>query len=94
MTAFSSVRSLINRKDEEGQVKNNFGRIIPFSIYYYTISLCCGVIPAKLMRFQRVKADGHGFYHCVSRVVEGRFIFQTSPDGSPEAEHFISSCAA
>jgi len=27
-------------------------------------------------------------------VVEGRFIFQTSPDGSPEAEHFISSCAA
>jgi hypothetical protein len=26
------------------------------------------------MRFPRVKANGHGFYHCVSRVVEGRFI--------------------
>ena len=41
------------------------------------------------MRFPRVKADGHGFYHCVSRVVEGRFIFQTSGQGSIEAEHFI-----
>ena len=41
------------------------------------------------MRFPRVKADGHGFYHCVSRVVEGRFIFQISGHGSLEAEHFI-----
>jgi REP element-mobilizing transposase RayT len=41
------------------------------------------------MRFPRVKADGHGFYHCVSRVVEGRFIFQTAGHGSTEAEHFI-----
>jgi len=41
------------------------------------------------MRFPRVKANGHGFYHCVSRVVEGRFIFQTSGQGSIEAEHFI-----
>jgi hypothetical protein len=31
------------------------------------------------MRFPRVKADGQGFYHCVSRVVEGRFIFLTPP---------------
>jgi len=30
---------------------------------------------AKLMRFPRVKADGQGYYHCISRVVEGRFIF-------------------
>jgi hypothetical protein len=26
------------------------------------------------MRFPRVKADGQAFYHCFSRVVEGRFI--------------------
>jgi putative transposase len=41
------------------------------------------------MRFPRVKASGHGFYHCVSRVVDGRFIFQTSGHGSAEAERFI-----
>ena len=41
------------------------------------------------MRFPRVKANGHGFYHCVSRVVEGRFIFQVSGHGSVEAERFI-----
>ena len=41
------------------------------------------------MRFPRVKANGHGFYHCVSRVVEGRFIFQISSHGSAEAERFI-----
>jgi len=58
-------------------------------LYYYTIAVCCVIVPAKLMRFPRVKADGHGFYHCVSRVVEGRFIFQTSGQGSTEAEHFI-----
>jgi hypothetical protein len=46
-------------------------------------------IPTKLMRFPRVKANGHGFYHCVSRVVEGRFIFQVSGHGSVEAERFI-----
>jgi len=28
------------------------------------------------MRFPRVKAEGQGFYHCVSRVVEGRFILR------------------
>ena len=28
------------------------------------------------MRFLRVKADGQGFDHCVSRVVAQRFIFQ------------------
>ena len=41
------------------------------------------------MRFPRVKADGQGYYHCVSRVVEGRFIFQVSGHGSVEAERFI-----
>jgi REP-associated tyrosine transposase len=39
--------------------------------------------------FARVKADGPGFYHCVSRVVDGRFIFQTAGHGSAEAERFV-----
>ena len=42
------------------------------------------------MRFPRVKAEGQGFYHCISRVVEGRFIFGTSGDGGLEAERFIT----
>ena len=42
------------------------------------------------MRFPRIKANGQGFYHCVSRVVEGRFIFGTSGHGSAEAERFIT----
>src|SRR6516162_627921 len=42
------------------------------------------------MRLPRVKAEeGPAFYHCVSRVVEGRFIFQTTAGGSVEAEHFV-----
>jgi REP-associated tyrosine transposase len=43
----------------------------------------------KLMRLPRVKADGQGFYHCVSRVVDGRFIFNTSGHGSAAAERFF-----
>jgi putative transposase len=41
------------------------------------------------MRFPRVKAEGHSFYHCVSRVVDARFIFQTAGHGSVEAEKFV-----
>jgi putative transposase len=41
------------------------------------------------MRFPRVKAEGLSFYHCVSRVVDRRFIFQTSRHGSAEAERFV-----
>jgi len=42
------------------------------------------------MRFARVKSEGQSFYHCVSRVVEGRFIFQsTGQHGSAEAERFL-----
>jgi hypothetical protein len=37
------------------------------------------------MRFPRVKADGQGFYHCVSRVVEGRFAFQISARAAGES---------
>jgi REP element-mobilizing transposase RayT len=41
------------------------------------------------MRFPRVKAEGQSFYHCVSRVVDRQFIFQTAGHGSPEAERFV-----
>jgi putative transposase len=41
------------------------------------------------MRFPRVKAEGQSFYHCVSRVVDRRFIFQTAGHGSVEAERFV-----
>jgi putative transposase len=41
------------------------------------------------MRFPRVKAEGQSFYHCVSRVVDGLFIFQTTGHGPPEAERFV-----
>jgi len=32
----------------------------------------------------RIKADGAGFYHCMSRAIEGRFILETR-----EKEHFL-----
>src|SRR2546421_2697761 len=42
------------------------------------------------MRFPRLKAEGPSFYHCLSRVVERRFIFQSSGHGSLEAEKFLT----
>jgi REP element-mobilizing transposase RayT len=39
--------------------------------------------------FPRVKAEGQSFYHCVSRVVDRRFIFQSARHGSAEAERFV-----
>lgn len=41
------------------------------------------------MRQSRIKGQGESFYHCVSRVVDGRFLFQTQSPGSVEAEHFV-----
>ena len=43
-----------------------------------------------IMRFPRVKVEGQSFYHCISRVVEGRFIFGTSEGGSVAAEFFVA----
>src|SRR3984893_17938273 len=42
------------------------------------------------MRFPRVKVEGQSFYHCISRVVEGRFIFGTSEGGAVAAEFFVA----
>jgi putative transposase len=41
------------------------------------------------MRQARIKGQGTSCYHCVSRVVEGRFVFQTESPGSEEAEYFV-----
>ena len=41
------------------------------------------------MRQPRIKGQGQSFYHCVSRVVDGRFLFQTQSPGSAEAEYFV-----
>jgi REP element-mobilizing transposase RayT len=41
------------------------------------------------MRLLRVKSDGHGFYHCISRAVHSLFIFRTTGHGSEEADHFV-----
>ena len=42
------------------------------------------------MRLPRVKAEGQGFYHCISRVVDGLFIFRTTEGICREAEEFVS----
>ncbi|MBV8641248.1 MAG: hypothetical protein JO070_07645 [Verrucomicrobia bacterium] len=41
------------------------------------------------MRRPRIKAQGLGFYHCMSRSVEGRVIFPNSGMASEEAEKFV-----
>src|SRR5437660_8592744 len=44
----------------------------------------------RSMRQARIKGQGTSHYHCVSRVVERRFLFRTTSPGSEEAEHFVS----
>ena len=41
------------------------------------------------MRRPRIKAQGLGFYHCMSRSVEGRVIFPNSGMASEEGEKFV-----
>ena len=41
------------------------------------------------MRLPRVKSDGHGLYHCISRAVHSLFIFRTTGHGSEEADYFV-----
>jgi putative transposase len=43
-----------------------------------------------VMRFPRIKPDIHSFFHCTSRIVEGRFIFTISHGRSVPAEKFIA----
>jgi putative transposase len=42
------------------------------------------------MRSPRLKGQGPTcFYHCISRITGGQFIFKTTGPGSEEAEHFV-----
>ncbi len=42
------------------------------------------------MRQARLKiAGGEAIYHCMSRVVEGRYLFDMKAGASPEAEYFV-----
>src|SRR5580704_9939475 len=47
-------------------------------------------ILSLVMRFPRVKGQGRSFYHCISRLVHGLFIFGTSGGRCAEAEEFLS----
>src|SRR5271163_4595473 len=58
--------------------------------FIITVLLCVVYICPNPMRFPRVKAEGQSFYHCISRVVEGRFIFCSSAGSCFEAEKFLS----
>jgi hypothetical protein len=44
----------------------------------------------SVVRFPRVKALGHGFYHCLSRFVDDLFIFGSSDAQCLEAEEFLA----
>ena len=41
------------------------------------------------MRTRRIKAEGGGYYHCMSRIVDGRYIFGTSGKEAKRAERFV-----
>jgi putative transposase len=42
------------------------------------------------MRLSRLKSQGRGFYHCISRVVDGQFIFGTTGKRMTASEKFLS----
>ena len=65
-----------------------------FNVTFFLFVCLLYYSPAKFMRFPRVKADGQGFYHCISGVVEGRFIFQISGQVRSRRSDSSSSCAA
>ena len=44
----------------------------------------------SLCVFPRIKPDTYSFYHCISRVVDGRFIFALRHGRSGPAEKFIA----
>jgi hypothetical protein len=70
-----SAISTISERD-----RSNIGRSVFFLLHFYLLFCIVCFTP---MRFPRVKAEGQSFYHCVSRVVDRQFIFQTAGHGSP-----------
>ena len=60
---------------------------IEFLLYFY--SMLCSMALADA--FSPDQSRGQGFYHCLSRTVEGRFIFQSSGAGCLEAQKFVAA---
>ena len=83
--AVEALGSFSRMRVGTGQISEG-GVSFPLHFYLLFCTICF-----KPMRFPRVKAEGQGFYHCVSRVVDRQFIFQTAGHGSPEAERFVLS---
>jgi putative transposase len=81
----AAIDRSIWRADLWGQVRY-LGKTESIS---YTFMLC-SVLWLLVMRFPRVKAEGLGFYHCISRVVDGLFIFGSCSEGRLAAKHFLS----
>jgi putative transposase len=48
------------------------------------------VLLSIFMRLSRLKSQGRGFYHCISRVVDGQFIFGTTGKRMTASEKFLS----
>src|ERR1700693_3503425 len=65
----------------EGQIRRKF---------YFILHFYCVLCILLSMRFPRVKAEGQSYYHCISRIVEGRFIFGSSAGSCFEAEKFLA----
>jgi hypothetical protein len=62
------------------------------SNFRYTFIICC-IYCLLVMRFPRIKPDTHSFYHCISRVVEGRFIFAIAlPSGITASTAATAPC--
>ena len=59
--------------------RSNIGTVASFALQSFLLFYTIMLTP---MRFPRVKAEGQSFYHCVSRVVDRQFIFQTTGHGS------------
>jgi putative transposase len=59
--------------------------------YYATFFLCVVLFLFPItMRLARLKSQGRGFYHCISRVVDGQFIFGTRGGSGYASEKFLS----
>ena len=69
--------------------KNTSKKIGVESRFNYIFLKCCA-IQFLIMRFPRVKAEGQGFYHIISRVVCGLAAFGISGLQGEDAAKFVS----
>jgi putative transposase len=81
----------VPRWEEEERIRNAATRqkIVQYGKFIYTF-IKCYVQWFLVMRFPRIKPDFHSFYHFISRVVEGRFIFALHHGRSVPAEKIIA----